>query len=130
MSAKVLLDTHALLWAFYSPSSLGSRAMDAISDERNTVVVSAVSAWEIATKVRLGKLPLAVKLEANFFEMIDGAGYALRAIEVRDALRAGRLLGQHRDPFDRMLAAQALQDDIPVISADAKLDGFGVRRIW
>ena len=127
---KVLLDTHALLWATLYPSSLSRRAASIILDEEVEVFVSAASAWEIATKVRLGRLPEAEALEWNFMQDIHDAGYSLRAISVEDGLRAGRLAGTHQDPFDRMIAAQALQDDLAVISMDAKLDGFGVRRIW
>lgn len=94
------------------------------------ILVSAASAWEIATKVRLGKFAEAVKLEARFTEALDDAGYELLSITPEIALRAGRLIGSHGDPFDRMIAAHALAEDIPVISADARLDVFKVRRIW
>ena len=127
---KVLLDTHALLWAMMSPSILSSKASTIIADEANIILVSAASAWEIATKVRLGKLPGAEALERDFLDLVADAGYTLLAIDAASALRAGRLTGEHRDPFDRMIAAQALAQDIPVLSTDAKLDVFGVRRIW
>ena len=126
----VLLDTHALIWSIVSPSSLSGLAATLIADEANLVLVSTASAWEIATKVRLGKLPQAEALERDFIAAITAAGYKLLPIAVEDALRAGRLAGEHRDPFDRMIAAQALAMDIPVLSSDAKLDVFGVRRIW
>ena len=80
--------------------------------------------------MRLGKLPRARVLERNFLELMSGAGYTLMPIEVAHGLRAGRFTAAHRDPFDRILAAQALADDIPIISKDTKLDDFGVRRIW
>jgi PIN domain nuclease of toxin-antitoxin system len=128
---KVLLDTHSLIWAVMEPVHLSQAGREAILDQANTVYVSAASAWEIATKVRLGKLPKAVELERHFMEIVvEVAQYEVLAIEGGIALRAGRLLGKHRDPFDRIIAAQALAMDIPVISIDAKLDGFGVRRIW
>lgn len=127
---KVLLDTHTLLWATLSPSSLSEGAAAVIADEANTVLVSAASAWEIATNVRLGRLPGAETLEQEFLDLMEDAGYTLRSINPEDALRAGRLASDHRDPFDRMIVAQVLADDIPVISADAKLDTFNVRRIW
>lgn len=125
-----LLDTHTIVWAGFSPHLLSPRAAELLGDERNVLFVSAASAWEIATKVRLGKFPEAVALEVGFLERIRAAGYLLRSITAADGLRAGRLVGAHRDPFDRMIAAQALADDIPVISLDEKLDQFGVRRIW
>lgn len=126
----MLLDTHTLLWATLSPKSLSKKAARIVADGRNIVLVSAASAWEIATKVRLGRLPGAETLEREFLEVMEHAGYTLRSIHSEDALRAGRLPSDHRDPFDRMIAAQALADDIPVISADAKLDALGARRIW
>jgi PIN domain nuclease of toxin-antitoxin system len=127
---KILLDTHALLWATLSPSFLSREASTIIADEANVILVSAASAWEIATKVRIGKLPGAETLEKEFLDVMEDAGYTLLAIDVACALRAGRLGGEHRDPFDRMIAAQALAEDIPVLSADSKLDTFGIRRIW
>lgn len=127
---NVLLDTHTLLWATFSPSSLSRRAHPIIANENNTVFVSAASAWEIATKVRIGKLPEAERLERNFRAVMEASGYLVMPIEVEDALRAGRLAGDHGDPFDRMIAAQAIARDIPVLSNDTRLDIFGVRRIW
>lgn len=127
---RVLLDTHALLWATLAPASLSRKASRIISDETNIILVSAATAWEIATKVRIGKLPGAEKLEKEFLEKMDLAGYVLLPLDVSCALRAGRLAGDHRDPFDRMVAAQALAEDIPILSRDTKLDAFGIRRIW
>ena len=112
-----LLDTHTLLWALYNTSRLSRAASSVLADERNELYVSAASAWEIATKVRRGRLTQAERLEANFVASLETAGFGL-------------LVGGHGDPFDRMIAAQALAEDIAVISNDAKLDGFGVRRIW
>ena len=127
---RLLLDTNALLWAAVSPNQLTAAAARAITDPGTEVLISAASAWEIATKVRLGKLPEASRLEQDFVKLARSAGYSFLAIDVGTALRSGRMPGTHRDPFDRMIAAQALQLDIPVVSADASLDGFGVRRIW
>ena len=127
---RVLLDTHTVLWATLSPSSLSRKASEIIADERNVILVSAASAWEIATKVRLGKLPGAEMLEREFLEIMNRAGYTLLPIDVESALRAARLIGEHRDPFDRMIASQALANDIPILSTDSRLDAFGARRIW
>ncbi len=127
---KFLLDTHAVLWAVLSPHLLGRSAASALLNESNEIVVSAASAWEIATKVRIGKLPWAEEFERDFLRHIDTAGYTMAIITPEIALRAGRLPGEHRDPFDRIIAAHALAEDMPVISADPKLDSFGVRRIW
>ena len=127
---KVLLDTCTLIWATLSPSSLSRQARETIVDESNVILVSAASAWEIATKARTGKLAGAEKLERNFLDVLDSAGYTPLPIDVGSALRAGRLAAEHRDPFDRMIAAQALALDIPVLSPDSLLDQFGVRREW
>jgi PIN domain nuclease of toxin-antitoxin system len=127
---KVLLDTCTLIWATLSPSSLSREARETIADEGNTILVSAVSAWEIAVKVRLGKVPGAEKLERGYLDVVEDAGYTLLAIDTESALRAGRLVADHKDPFDRMIAAQALGLDIPVLSPDSLLDQFGVRRVW
>ncbi len=127
---RVLLDTCTLLWANLSPNRLSTIVATIITDEQNTILVSAVTAWEIANKVRSGKLQEAEEMERNFIGDLRELGYEILPIAVEDGLRAGRLNGDHRDPFDRMLAAQALAQDIPILSNDTKLDSFGVRRIW
>lgn len=126
----VLLDTHAVLCANITPERLSARALAIVSDRSTIVLVSAASAWEIATKVRLGKLPSATVFEQEFMELTERTGYILVPIEPEIALRSGRLIGKHGDPFDRMIAAQALALDVPLISNDVKMDQFGVRRIW
>ena len=127
---KYLVDTHALIWSAYRRDLLSPDALAILESDSNEIVVSAVSAWEIATKYRLGKLPSARKLAEDFVERVADAGYLLLPISVQHALRAGRMPGDHKDPFDRMLAAQALHEDIPILSVDTKLDVFGVRREW
>jgi PIN domain nuclease of toxin-antitoxin system len=132
---SLLLDTCTLVWALFDPAELSRRSREAITgkeigEEPNVIFVSAASAWEIATKVRTGKFPEAEPLERRFLEIMDEAGFTLLSIDASSALRAGRLPAPHRDPFDRMIAAQALSLDIPVLSPDTRLDQFGVRRIW
>jgi PIN domain nuclease of toxin-antitoxin system len=127
---RVLLDTHTLIWAKISPKSLSRQVAKIMADPLNEIFVSAATAWEIATKVRLGKLPGAEGLERNFLEAIEDSGYTLVPIDAESALRAGRLIADHGDPFDRTLAAQSLASDIPILSKDTKLDVFGVRRLW
>ena len=113
-----------------SPAALGQQARETLADESNVILVSAASAWEIATKVRLGKLPGAEKLEQDYFTVMEDAGYTQLPIDAASALRAGRLTAEHKDPFDRMIAAQALALDVAVLSPDTQFDQFGVRRIW
>jgi PIN domain nuclease of toxin-antitoxin system len=127
---RILLDTRALLWAVLAPGSLSRRAAAIIADDKNEILVSAASAWETAAKVRLGKLPGAEVLERDFLAVMEEAGYTLLSIDAAAALRAGRLAAEHRDPFDRVLAAQALAEDIPILSTDSQFDAFGVRRVW
>ncbi len=127
---NVLLDTHTLLWSVINPQPLSKRAVHLLEEKSNVFLISAASAWEIATKVRLRKLPGAEAFERDFLSEIQSLGYILLPIEAETALRAGRLVAAHGDPFDRIIAAQALALDIPVISIDARLDAFGIRRIW
>jgi PIN domain nuclease of toxin-antitoxin system len=127
---KVLLDTCTLIWATFSIADLSAKAAEMIGELDNEILVSAATAWEISTKVRSGRLPEAESLERDYLEILEAAGYTLLSIDTASALRAGRLVGDHRDPFDRMIAAQALGLDIPVISPDRALDRFGIRRIW
>ena len=101
-----------------------------MADDTNEIFVSAASAWEIATKYRLGKLPGGEALAVDVAGTIRRQGFEELAISVADAERAGRLPGPHRDPFDRMLIAQALARDLPVVSTDAVFDGYGVNRLW
>ncbi len=127
---RILVDTHTLIWAAIGSPRLSSNARAMIEDEETELFVSAATAWEIATKVRLGRLPEAKELEADFLGKIEKAGYELLSIDGALALRAARMSGGHCDPFDRIIAAHAIALDIAVISADRKLDEFGVRRIW
>jgi PIN domain nuclease of toxin-antitoxin system len=127
---KVLLDTCVVIWATLSPSTLSRQVQGIIADQANEVLVSAASAWEIATKVRIGKLPGAEKLEHDFLQVMEDSGYTLVGIDAECALRAGRLVADHRDPFDRMIAAQALALDIAILSPDPQLDQFAIRRVW
>jgi PIN domain nuclease of toxin-antitoxin system len=125
-----LIDTHVVLWAAYKRELLSNRALEVLESDSEIIMVSAVSAWEIATKFRLGKLPNARKLAENFIVELTSAGYGFLTISVEHALRAGRMAGDHKDPFDRMLAAQAIHEDLPLLSNDVQLDVFGVRREW
>ena len=105
-------------------------ARRAIADNDNDVLISAASAWEIATKHRLGKLPEADALADDIRGCIADQGFDELAVSVADADRAGRLTGPHRDPFDRMLIAQAQARDLVLVSNEKAFDRYGVRRLW
>ena len=127
---RVLLDTHAFLWWLDGDRRLPGRVQRVIKDESNIVLVSAASAWEITTKARIGKLPGALEVAADVSGCITHQKFESLDITVLHAQRAGGLPGKHRDPFDRMLAAQAQIEDLPIVSGDLVFDDYSVNRIW
>lgn len=127
---RLLLDTHALIWWLAGDEMLSRLAREAIGDEANSVAVSAASAMEVATKFRIGKLPDAALLAQDFEAIIADQGFAELPITVRHARAAGELNIAHKDPFDRLLIAQAQAEDMVLISNEALFDGFAVKRIW
>ena len=124
------MDTHTFLWWMTDSRRLSETVRRAIADEANEVLISAASAWEITTKHRLGKLPGADLIAADVAGAIANQGFDELAITVDDASRAGALPGPHRDPFDRMLIAQALTHNLVFISNESLFDRHGVRRLW
>lgn len=127
---RLLLDTHALIWWFSGDSSLTPLAKRQISDPKNDVVVSAACGWEIATKYRLGRLPNMANLILDFALHLDRQGFVTLSITSEHAVRAGLLPGTHKDPFDRMLIAQAQAENLAIITDEKIFDDYGVRRIW
>ncbi|HZD50276.1 MAG TPA: type II toxin-antitoxin system VapC family toxin [Silvibacterium sp.] len=127
---RVLLDTHTLLWAALDPPRLSPKARALLSALSTDVFVSAASAWEIATKVRIGKLPGAGAFAADFAARIERLGFHGLPVTLEHGQRAGLLPGAHKDPFDRMLIAQAQAENIPLVSNERTFDGYGIRRIW
>lgn len=127
---NLLLDTHALLWFAEEPERLSRRARTLIEDEDNVVLVSAVSAFEIATKYRLGKLPRSGVLAAGFEGEVKSRDFQLVAISATHGRLAGTLTADHRDPFDRLLAAQSIVEGVPLVSCDTALDAFALNRLW
>jgi len=127
---RVLLDTHAFLWWLDGDRRLSRRARTVIADESSDVIVSAASAWELATKARLGKLPGALDVATDVTGCLSRQGFLELPISVLHAQRAGSLRVAHRDPFDRMLIAQAQMEDLPLITNETLFDQFGVARIW
>lgn len=127
---KVLLDTHAYLWWLFDDSRLSATAREIVGNPDNEVFVSAATAWEIATKVRIGRLPSAEVLARDFSGWIARANFLELPIQVRHAQHAGAWPQAHRDPFDRMLAAQSQLEDLPLISTDPLMETFGIAVIW
>ncbi|HSS99461.1 MAG TPA: type II toxin-antitoxin system VapC family toxin, partial [Terriglobales bacterium] len=122
--------THALLWWLNDDANLPASTRKIISDNRNQILVSAASAWEITTKFRLGKLPTANTLIQDFAAYLQNERFETLSISLEHGVRAGLLPGPHRDPFDRMLIAQAQAENIAIISNEKVFDGYGVRRVW
>ena len=127
---QLLLDTHALLWWWSGDSSLSSAARAAITDADATVYVSAASAWEIATKVRLGRLRAHGDVVPRFGELAAAADLRHLAVTHRHGLRAGSYPTEHRDPFDRLLAAQAELESLTLVTNDAVFGEFPVGALW
>lgn len=127
---RVLLDTHALLWALRDDPRLSRRATEVIGDRATAKLVSVVSGYEVCLKHNLGKLPEGARLAADFAGEIDYLDSRILPLTLAHALAAGKLDLRHRDPFDRLLIAQALIEQAPIVSNDAAFDGYGVERIW
>jgi PIN domain nuclease of toxin-antitoxin system len=123
---RVLLDTHAVLWALEGGDRLSSNAREVIENETNEVLVSVASAWEMAVKRALGKLNVPDDLP----EAIADAGFLQRLVRFADCARLASLPTIHRDPFDRMLVSQALQDGIPLVTQDEMIARYPLQTIW
>ena len=127
---RLLLDTHALLWWLLGDLSLSAAAREAIARPENEIHVSAASAWEIATKHRIGKLPRAAVLVADIAGFVAAQGFIELSISLRHGQLAGSLPPIHKDPFDRMLIAQALAADLTIVSNEALFGEYGVAVLW
>ena len=127
---RVLLDTHALIWWLFDDPKLPEAARKVIRASDNEILVSPVSAWEITTKHRLGKLPEAGDLPARFEHYVATARFRPLPIMLDHALAAGRLPGPHKDPFDRMLIAQGQLEDLPIVTGDRAFAEYGAETIW
>ncbi len=126
---EILLDTHALIWWFEAAAELSKRASSVLASKDNLVLISAAVGWELAIKVNLGKFNTP-SLVQELSGIVEGEGFAELPISLEHAVRAGMLPLHHRDPFDRLLVAQAQARGAPILSADHGLDAYDVRRIW
>ena len=111
-------------------SSLPDSVRRLMLEKQNTIVVSAASAWEMATKVRLGRLPAASDITRNFQEYLVQSGFESLPVSAQHGMRAGLLPGPQRDPFDRMLIAQAQAEDLTIVSNELAFEAYGIRRTW
>ena len=124
------MDTHAFLWWLEGDRRLSRKRRALIADEANIVPGSAASAWEIATKARLGRLGGAAEVAARIGGALASQGFVVLPVTISHAQRAGGLRGPLRDPFDRMLIAQSQLEDLPLISVERIFDRYGVTRLW
>lgn len=127
---RLLLDTHAVIWWFDDDPALSVAVKSAIADLHNEIFVSPVSAYEMTLKHKLGRLPNVARLLDNLQGYIDGQGFRILPIDLSHAETAGRLPLTHRDPFDRLLIAQAQIEEATLVSNETLFDDFGVRRLW
>lgn len=127
---NLLLDTHAMLWFFWDDSQLSSRAKALIEDADNRKLVSIVSCWEIAIKVGLGRLDLGESSRSFLPREIARNNFELLPIHLDHATMVEGLAPHHRDPFDRLLIAQAMVEGISLVSLDAVFDKYGISRLW
>lgn len=125
-----LLDTHTLVWWWLADPKLSDAARAIVSDRSQQVMVSAATAYEIANKVRLGKWPAVRSILDAYDSAVSQDGFVGLPVNSRHAQRAGLLGGEHRDPFDRLIAAQALLDDLTVVTRDPEIAAFGCKVLW
>lgn len=127
---RLLLDTHALLWALDGNPKLSAAASAALADRANELLISSVSVFEITTKYRLGKLPEFAVIAGDLLAILAGLDHSPLSVSMAHAALAGAIDHPHRDPFDRLLIAQARIERVPLVSNEKLFDGFGVERIW
>ena len=126
---RCLLDSHTLLWSLQSPEKLSGKARTIIEDPSSVLLLSVATPWELAIKTNSGKLD-AARILHDFDRLNSSQGYEVLETKVSQVIRSGLLPLHHRDPFDRLLAAQALDLRVPLVSRDRVFDLYGVKRIW
>jgi PIN domain nuclease of toxin-antitoxin system len=128
--ARVLLDTHSFLWFVTADPKLSAPAQRIFASGSNELLLSVACLWEIAIKVSIGRLPIPEPLDTFIPEQLRINRIGLLPIELRHTFEVTRLPLHHRDPFDRMLIAQALAEGLPIVSADPAFDNYSVQRLW
>ena len=129
-ASSFLLDTHVLLWWLFDEPKLSDLAHSVIQAPDNTILISSASGWEIATKYRLGKLPHAGEVAHNLPALLRKSRMDVLSITMEHALAAGALPGPHRDPFDRMLIAQAQIEGLRIVTSDRVFEQYPVELVW
>ena len=127
---RLLLDTHTLFWSVEEPAKVSATAMAAMQPRANVVLLSAATVWELAIKVGQGKIGLSLPYRQWMDRAFADLKLTILPVTVEYADRQSALPPHHKDPFDRLLVAQALVEGIPIVSADAALDAYGVARLW
>jgi PIN domain nuclease of toxin-antitoxin system len=127
---RVLLDTHVFLWWVEGDRALPAKARAVLADKENECLISLVSAWELAIKAGLGKLRLTLPVKRYVVENVAANGFRMLDIQMAHVGRVETLDSHHGDPFDRLLIAQALEEKLPVVTADPVFRKYGVKRIW
>jgi PIN domain nuclease of toxin-antitoxin system len=127
---RLLLDTHSFLWFINGSPQISTNARTLIEDASNQPLLSAASLWEMAIKLSLGKLSLAQPFEVLIPQQMRLNGIKLLGIEIEHTAAVSKLPFHHRDPFDRLLIAQAMVEQIPIVSADTAFDTYSIKRLW
>lgn len=126
----LLLDSHALIWFAEDDPNLSRPAKAAVEDAANSVFYSAATIWELAIKLQLGKLRMSLGLASEFRQRLEERGFEFLAVDYEHAAHVASLPLHHRDPFDRLLVAQAKLEGMTLVSQDGQLDAYGISRIW
>jgi PIN domain nuclease of toxin-antitoxin system len=127
---RLLLDTHAFLWWVSDAPELSNTAREAISDTGNECFLSIASCWEMAIKSSIGKLRLSKPIERFVNDLITENGFRLLSIDLRHTAKVASLPFHHRDPFDRLLLAQAITEKLTIVTADNQFSSYGVKLLW
>ncbi|MBP6918553.1 MAG: type II toxin-antitoxin system VapC family toxin [Legionellaceae bacterium] len=127
---RILLDTHTFLWTAVGSPQLSVNATNLFLETQNELYLSVASVWEIAIKCSLSKLVCHKPIEAYILDVLQENTIQLLNIDFRHVMRVSSLPFHHRDPFDRLLISQAIEEKIPLLSCDAALDAYGIERLW